>query len=226
MPILAALALPPSLGGCKPSDSAQAHAAPAPIRAPLTIAPVVDSDPWVIAFLTEVSIARPPGVDGRLEGRTGHEGLRHPEPIIEAETREALANALANYERAHPRTPELRPVWQPDPFGPNERVKWRLYFVDTARGITLDDQARAVLEPGDPAPSVHLRLGESQRQQLAALTAAQIDRRVAIVIDDEVLMLPVVMEPILDGTIALVTSPHLDPKISAPALLARLTGNI
>jgi hypothetical protein len=216
-----ALALP--LGGCKPTDDAAAAGAPAPVHANIRFAPVVDNHPWVIAFLTELSIARPPGVDARLEGRTGPEGLRHPEPIIEAQTREALADALANYERQRPRMPELQPVWQPEPFGPNERVAWRLYFVDTAKGFTLDDQARAALEPHDLGPSVHLHLGEAQAKQFAALTTEQVGRRIAITIDDEVLMLPVVREPISGGDIVLLTSPHLDPKISAPALLERLT---
>ncbi|PRQ08033.1 SecDF P1 head subdomain-containing protein [Enhygromyxa salina] len=219
-----ALALGPTVAACsKPSDSAQARGTPTPIRAQIRVAPVVDHHPWVIAFVTEISIARPPGADARLEGRTGPEGLRHPEPIIEAETREALADALADYERRRPRMPELRPVWQPEPFGPHERVAWRLYFVDTSRGFTLDDDARATLEPHDLGPRVHVQLGESQRQQLAALTTEQVGRRIAITADDEVLMLPVVVEPIPDGDIALVTSPHLDPKLSAPALFERLT---
>lgn len=210
---------------CKSPAATDAAREPVPIRVELSVAPVVDHDPWVIAFLTEISITRPPGTDARLEGRTGPEGLRHPEPIIEVietEGRDVLEAALATYERQHPRMPELEPVWQPDPFGPNERVRWRLYFVDTSKGFTLDDQARASLEPHDHGPSVHLQLGESQRQQFAELTRAQVGRRIAIVLADEVLMLPVIMAPVPDGNITLITNPSQDPKISAPALLERL----
>jgi hypothetical protein len=220
--LLAALALAlalPTISACKPADTEQR--APTPIQAEISIAPVVDDHPWVIAFLTEISIAPPPSVDARLEGRTGPQGLRHPEPIIESETREALAKVLANYKRQRP--PELHPVWQPDPFGPNERVTWRLYFIDTSKAITLDPQARASLDPHDHAPSVHLNLSEAQRQQFQTLTTTQVGRRIAIVVEDELLMLPVVMEPIPDGKITLITNPHQDPNITAPALFKRLT---
>lgn len=222
---LTALALalaPPTLSACKPADTAQANAAP--IQAQLSVAPVADDHPWVIAFLTELSISRPLGVDARLEGRAGPGGLRHPEPIIESETREALAKALADYERQRPHPPELHPVWQPHPFGPHERVAWRLYFIDQSRAFTIDDQARAALEAHDHGPTVRVELGEQQRQQFTTLTTAQVGRRIAIVLEDELLMLPVVMEPISSGNITLITSPHEDPNISAPALLTRLTG--
>src|SRR5690606_21285713 len=101
------LALAPA---CKRDEQPDLAAAREPIRAELLVAPVVDDHPWVIALLTEISITRPPGADARLEGRNGPEGLRHPEPVIEGETREALEHALAAYETKHPRPPELAPV--------------------------------------------------------------------------------------------------------------------
>ncbi|PRP90239.1 preprotein translocase subunit SecD [Enhygromyxa salina] len=209
---------------CKDRPSADAASERAPVQAALSVAPVVDDHPWVIAFLTEISITRPPGADARLEGRTGTEGLRHPEPIIEAETREALASALSAYEALHPRPPELWPVWQRDPFGPGERVAWRLYFVDRARGFAVDAEARAGIQRHDHGPSVHVQLGPAQSERFAALTQAHVGQRVAVVLENEVVMLPVVMAPILDGDIQLIAKPSQDPELTAPDLLARLTG--
>lgn len=191
----------------------------------LLVAPVLDAHPWVIALVTEISITRPEGADARLEGRLHHQGLRHPEPIIEGESREALERALAAYEGKFPRDPAIVPVWEADPFGPDERVRWRLYFADRGRGFVLDDQARATLQRHDHGPSVHLHLGQAQRERLHALTREIETHRLAVALDGEALMLPVVMEPIPSGEIQLLTRTSEDPEQTAPALLARLTGS-
>jgi hypothetical protein len=209
--------------GCKREDDEAAierHA----IAAELLVAPVVDADPWVIAFLTEISITRPPGADARLEGRSGPEGLRHPEPIIEGETREALERALAAYEAKRPRSPEILPVWEFEPFGPGERVVWRLHFADRSRGFVVDDQARAGIVRHDHGPSVHVWLGEAQRKIFQALTLELVGGRLAVAVDGELVMLPMVMEPIVDGQLQLLTRTREDPEVTAPALLDRLRG--
>jgi hypothetical protein len=194
------------------------------IGAEVIVAPVVDKDPWVIAFLTEVSITRPPGADARLEGRNGPGGLRHPEPILEGDVT-ALEGALSQYQAKHPRSPELWDVWQYDPFGPGERVACRLYFIDRSRGILLDGEARASLVEHDHGPSVHLYLGEEQRKLFMELTTEMVGGRIAILVDRELVMLPVVMEPIVTGEIQLLTRTHKDPRETAPALLDRLHGS-
>lgn len=213
------LALAPA---CKRDEQPDLAAAHEPIAAELLVAPVVDDHPWVIALLTEISITRPPGADARLEGRNGPEGLRHPEPVIEGETREALEQALATYEKKRPRPPELAPVFEPDPFGPGERVAYRLHFVDRSRGFTLDDQARAAIVRHDHGPSVHLYLGDAQRAALQQLTTAHVGGRLAVARGDEALMVPIVMEPLIDGEIQLLTRMREDPERVSTELLAQL----
>lgn len=219
------LALTGSASGCRSEHGNQAASEqPQAIAVELLVAPVVDDHPWVIALLTEISITRPPGADARLEGRNGPEGLRHPEPIIEAESREALEQALAAYEAKHPRSPELWPVWEFEPFGPRERVTWRLHFVDRSRGFVADDQARARIVRHEHGPSVHVSLGEAQAKLFYGLTLEAVGGRLAIAVDGEVVMLPIVMEPIVDGELQLLTRTREDPEVTAPALLARLRG--
>lgn len=221
---LLVLALSGWASGCKGEHEHEAASERHAIAAPLLVAPVVDDHPWVIALLTEISITRPPGADARLEGRNGPEGLRHPEPIIEGETREALEQALAAYEAKRPRSPELWPVWEFEPFGPGERVQWRLHFVDRSRGFVVDDQARASIVRHDHGPSVHVSLGEAQRKAFYGLTLELVGGRLAIAVDGEAVMLPIVMEPIVDGELQLLTRTREDPELTAPALLARLRG--
>jgi hypothetical protein len=224
MIMVLALALTGWASGCKANSDDQAVHERQPIAVELLVAPVVDDHPWVIALLTEISITRPPGADARLEGRNGLEGLRHPEPIIEGETREALEHALAAYEAKHPRSPELWPVWEFEPFGPGERVVWRLHFVDRSRGFMVDEEARAGIVRHDHGPSVHVYLGEAQRKIFYALTLELVGNRLAIAVDGQSLMMPIVMEPILDGDLQLLTRTREDPELTAPALLARLYG--
>jgi hypothetical protein len=218
-----ALALAPSVLACKRGDEVE-RSEPRPLQTELTIAPVVDDHPWVMALVTTISINPPDGVDARLEGRTGPQGLRHPEPIIEGTTREAIAAALAAHEAKFPRSPELTPVWEPTPFGPNNHVAWRLYFVDSSRGFVVDADARASIVAHDHGPSVHVQLGETQTARMRELSDAQVGRRLAFVIGDEIIMLPVVMDTIEGGDLQLLTNPREDPQVSAPRLLERLTG--
>lgn len=212
--------------GCKREASSQQATTRERMQAELLVAPIVDDDPWVIALLTEVSITRPPGADARLEGRNGPEGLRHPEPIIEGETREVLEQALAAYEAKRPRSPSLVPVFERDPFGPGERVAWRLHFVDRSRGFVLDEHAQAGIVTHDHGPSVHLYLGEAQRAQLQALTIEIVGGRLALALGDETLMVPVVMEPIVGGEIQVLTRLREDPQRVSTDLFARLVGRI
>ena len=217
------LAVTGVVSGCKRGDDEAASERHA-IAAEVLVAPVLDRDPWVIAFLTEISIARPPGADARLEGRNGPAGLRQAEPIIEGETREALEGALGAYEKKRPRSPEIVPVWEFEPFGPGERVAWRLHFVDRSRGIVLDDQARAGIVRHDHGPSVHIWLGEEQRKLFQSLTQELVGGRLAVVVDGDLVMLPMLMEPIVDGQLQLLTRMREDPEVTAPALLERLRG--
>ncbi len=211
-----ALAAAPTIG-CKRDEPPGVA-----VAAELRVAPVVADHPWVIAFLTEVSITRPPGADARLEGRTEPDGRYLPEPVFEAETREALAGFLRDYEKNHPRPPELTPVWEPIAAGPGGLSSWRLHFVDERAGFRLDGEASARLDSSAAGSVVRLRLGPAQREQFAALTRAHLGQRVAIMIGDEVINLPVVRSEISGGELQLLPSPGVEPGAAAPALLERL----
>lgn len=224
--LAAALGLAPLLGlaSCKRDTAEDANATAAlPLTAELWIAPVADDHPWVIALVTQISIARPPGVDARLEGLTGPRGTRAPNPIIEAEDRPALAAFLAEYEAEHPRPPELRAAWEPDPFGPDNRVRFRLHFLDHSQGFAVDGEARARIHEHDHGPVVHVQLGSAQTGALEALSSEHLGHRIGFALDDEVLTLPLVMEPVPDGDVHLLTRTSEDPALTAGPLLTRLT---
>ncbi len=221
---LATLCLP-SLSACeRKGEASESQAAAAPLQAELRVAPVADAHPWVMAFVTQTSITRPHGVDARLEGVTGPAGSRAPDPIIEAESREDLASWLETYAAQHPRPPELLPVYEADPFGPEHHVHARLYFVEHGRGFVVDSEARARLETHAHGPSVHVAVGPAQAQALEQLTSELIGHRLAVSSGDRALMLPVVMEALVGGDIQLLTQTSLDPQQTAPALLTQLTG--
>lgn len=196
---------------------------PAPVTATLYVAPVAASHPWVMAMVTQTSITRPHGVDARLEGLVGVGGERTPDPILEGETREDLQSWLDTYEAQHPRPPELLPIWERDPFGPDHRVRARLYFIAHERGFVADAEARASVERHEHGPSVHVRFGPAQTRDLEALTAVFMGRRLAVALDDEALMLPVIAQPITGGQLELATQTSSSPELTAPALLKRLT---
>lgn len=211
------------LSGCE-RKSEQAAPAPASLSVELRIAPVADAHPWVMALVTQTSITRPHGVDARLEGLIGPGGTRSPDPIIEAESLEDLQTWLESYEAMRPRPPELLPVWELDPFGPDNRVHARLYFLATEQGFMVDAEARARVEPHDYGPRVHLQLGAAQAQQLEELSGELIGHRLGVVMGQEALMLPLVMDPLVGGEVQLLWQTSRDPERTAPELLAKLTG--
>jgi hypothetical protein len=192
------------------------------VVAAVRIAPVADAHPWVIAFLTELSLTRPAGVDARLEGITGGSGPGVPDPVFETQDREALAGILERYEQTHARPPELLPVWESVPASHDRPLAWRLHFIDQEAGFMLDGEASATLQHASPI--VQVQLGAAQRQQLAVLTRGIVGHRMAVVIDDEVVMAPVVHGEIGGGVLQVRSNPgNRDPETAALALHARLT---
>lgn len=221
---LGVLTLAPMAACERKSEDESAQRSPAALQVEVRVAPVADAHPWVMAFVTQTSITRPHGVDARLEGLTGPGGSRAPDPILEAEAREALASWLETYTDQHPLPPDLLPIYEDDPFGPEHHIHARLYFVAHARGFVLDSEARARLETHAHGPSVHLALGAAQTAALEQLSGELIGHRLALSVADRALMLPLVMDPLVDGDIQLLTQTSLDPKQTAPALLTQLTG--
>jgi hypothetical protein len=216
------------------ADAGSQESAVVEVRAAVTIAPVVDDHPWVIALLTALSLERPAGVEARLEGRTEAGGRRIAEPVLVAERREALAAALAAYEDEHPRPPELRPVWEritTTLAGDQPTDVWQLYFIQIgpehgadAGSFELDGGARARLVPHPLGSVVELELSADQRERFAKLSRAEVGHRVAIVIDDEAVSVPVVREPITGGRVQIWPGAGEDPEAASQALLDRLRG--
>ncbi|MFO7565843.1 MAG: hypothetical protein R6X02_24590 [Enhygromyxa sp.] len=213
------LGLGPAIGCKRERDQPEAVV----VAAPLQIAPVAEDHPWVIAFLTEVSIARPPGADARLEGRSRPEGGYVMDPVITAEDRAALTDFLRTYEQRHPRPPELAPVWELHQVASPDSPLWQLHFIDEQAGFELDGGASASLARSSDFPVVRLQLSPAQGEQFAALTRAQLRRRVAFVIADEVVSVPIVWEEVPGGAVELRPTPSLGPEQAAVALLERLS---
>jgi hypothetical protein len=207
-----------SASGCKRDEPASVT-----VAASLRVAPIAEDHPWVIAFLTEVSITRPPGADARLEGRTQPDGRYVMDPVITTDDKTTLADFLRAYEQQHARPPELAPVWELHEIAPNHPPLWQLHFIDEHAGFVVDGGASATLRRSGEVPMVRLKLSPAQGEQFAALTRAQLRRRVAFVIGDEVVSAPVVWEAIPDGEVMLVSHSNHGPEHAAAALLDRLS---
>lgn len=216
--IALALALAPAIG-CTREEPAVGTVA---VVAPLWVAPVAEDHPWVIAFLTTVSITPPPGVDAQLEGRTDSTGRVVMEPMLGADNKDVLAEFLREHEQTHPRPPELAPVWELHLPTPGHPQRWQLHFIDTRAGFAIDGGASATLVRQGSAPVVRLKLSPAQGEQFAKLTRAQLGRRVAFAIGDEILDVPIMLEPITTGEVTLRGHSSRNTELAAQALLERL----
>lgn len=228
--VLAALML--AAPACKRDPDAELRERQALSRE-LSMMPVADTHPWVMAMLTAQAADPPTGVEVELGSRATLAGRRGADPIFRAageDGRATLAAALRAYEAEHPRPPKLRPIYEPQPAAGERGASWRLYFVDTseeAGGFVLDERARVRLDEDMGLDYVAIELGEAQREALLALSEGQLGDRVALLVDgDEAVMVPMVAEPIPDGKIV-VTPAASEPKARSAAareLLRRLTG--
>ena len=211
-----------SVGGCKAAREA-AQGERAPLRARVRVAPVVARDPWVMAFTTHISIEQPEGLDARIEPRKGPAGRVQPEPVIEGE-RGALADALAAYSEVHTRPPRLVPVYARGWNESGRKLLDRLYFIDAETAIELDAEATAGLREHPEGPLVHIYLGEGQVPRLAEMTEARVGEQIAIVVDEDVVMVPLVMEAIRGGELWVISNRGEDRERESQALFERLTG--
>ena len=226
------LALGLLLGACSRGPAGDDAASEVAVGVSVRFAPVADDHPWVIAWLTSLALAPPPGIEARLDGRTELAGQRVAEPVFAAATREPLREALAAYEREHPRPLELAPVWeQIDPEDPSGSPTWRLHFVELgedAGDFVVDGEARARLRDEPHGTVVELRLGAGQREQLASLTRVSVGHRLVIAIGDggewEAVAVPVVREPIAGGQVQLWLGRGSAREAATRALLDRLRG--
>ncbi|MBZ5709798.1 SecDF P1 head subdomain-containing protein [Nannocystis pusilla] len=111
-------------------------------------------------------------------------------------------HVLEDYIRTHP---ELAPPAEHQFAyerlrGPDGRTYWRMHCVE-AGGLTLRKLASASLVDGDDdRPRLRVRLGAEDGRSLAALTTRAVGRRLAAIQDEEVLMAPVIHEPLTAGT--------------------------
>jgi hypothetical protein len=193
-----------------------------PARAMLSIRPVADGDPYVEA----VANAARAGVAGVHVQRELMPSQRYP-PIdsvrVRAPAKESLIEAVG---RAEPVPPDLAVRYEDEgPYpGQPERSRWALVVIRTDQGMVLGSDtkvkpttARDDVEHEDVG--VYLLLGSDDARAFEQLTIDHEGRRLAILADEEVLMSPVVNEPIGGGQI-LVSPGHR----SAGELLEKLTG--
>lgn len=101
--------------------------------------------------------------------------------------------------------------------------RWQVHLLAADRGLELRRVAevKVALAPEGP-PRVRLRLDGADGRAFHALTEAQLGRRIAVVVGGEVLMAPIVLEPI-SGAAFDISLDGADPsEAAAEALLRRL----
>lgn len=111
-------------------------------------------------------------------------------------------HVLEDYIRTHP---ELAPPAEHqfayerlrDPDG---RTYWRMHCVKVG-GLTVRKLASASLVDGpDDQPRIRVRLGPEDGRSFAALTTQAVGQRLAVIQDEEVLMAPLIREPLTDDS--------------------------
>jgi len=110
---------------------------------------------------------------------------------------------LDAFMRAHP---ELAPPPGTHLFGYQRerddegRPRWRMLCLQSDRAIRLQDPSDArIVEDDTGQLKIRVQLGPEDAQSFADLTTRHLGRRIALVHEDEVLMAPIVMEPLRTG---------------------------
>lgn len=98
----------------------------------------------------------------------------------------------------------VTPSRSPQSFGPQMEQVWRSYLLHQETAITgeLVHDARVVVEDSGPEEGwswVSLEFNDRGRQRFGDVTAANVRKRLAIVVEDEVTSAPVIMEAIRGG---------------------------
>lgn len=104
-------------------------------------------------------------------------------------------------------------------------ARWRMHCM-LAQGLELRALASAsVVDEEDGRVTVRIAMTAADARAFRALTESHLDRRIAIVDGDEVLMAPVVKTPIPGGVVSIdLGAGEREPRLAANELLGRLLG--
>lgn len=95
--------------------------------------------------------------------------------------------------------------------------RWRVHCLASSYALLPGDlvDARIVEDPHDGRPRIRVELGPDDRKDLAELTASFVGRRIAVVTGDEVLMAPLVTQPLLTGVLEISPADRSRPELEA-----------
>jgi len=148
--------------------------------------------------------------------RTPNGAGEREDVLFRARDRAALAAAVGKLTAAVP-LPSNRAILLEKENGTNEdgspRTSWRTYYVETSGGIGNADIAEASPARGfNEEPQVQVVLTAQGRKTFGDMTTQGVGRKIAIVIDGDVVSAPVVASPITGGRAYITAgSPLRDP---------------
>lgn len=204
--------------GCTPRAVAEVE-----LARPLRWMPVDDPGGALAAVVAAVGTdpAAGLGVDERIVGGGGHRpDIR--ETFVTGPEKHVLKDFILRHPGLAP-PPGHR-------FGYEREVdrdgapRWRLHCLRDV-GFEVARVASAAVEEDmlDGTPRIRIHLGSEQAAAFARLTTDNLGARLALVHDDEVLMAPVVMEPLTGGAFS-ITLGEARTRTETEAELARLLG--
>ncbi|MCH9683660.1 MAG: hypothetical protein K0V04_19660 [Deltaproteobacteria bacterium] len=178
-------------------------------RASLRIAPIVGGEPY-LGTVAEAAHRDPAlGVDAEASALYSQTLSPISTHLITAASRAALRAV-----RVKPVPAGLSVAYQQ-----LHDERWRMWVVDEDRGFVLRPGTRVKLERAAEGVMVYVLFEGDDRGALERLTTETIGGHLAILNEDEALMVPAVMEAIPGGQML------IDPGSSSPeALYERLTG--
>jgi hypothetical protein len=165
---------------------------------------VENGSPYMKAL---VERARGPSFEGVTPAvdawSTPNGALDREDVLLRARDRAALAAAVSKLTAAVP-LPSNRAILLEKENGSDEdgspRPTWRTYYVETSGGITNADIAEASPARGfSNDPQVQVVLTAQGRKTFGDMTKEGVGRKIAIVIDGDVMSAPVVATPITGG---------------------------
>lgn len=185
---------------------------------PIRLVPVVDDHAALGRVAEAVRAAAAPGLLAEPRPLPSDRSPPVDEHFVTGPSRQALEDMLA--------APALAPPAGHAYALERARERWQVHLLAADRGFELRHVAgvKVTLEPeGEGEPRVRLRLDAAGGRAFHALTEAQLGRRIAVVMDGEVLMAPIVLEPISGATFDIsLGATHGPQEAAAEALLRKL----
>jgi hypothetical protein len=213
-PVLLALAL-----ACAPHGPPQTGAVA--LTRPISLLPI-DACDGALARVIDASDAELAGL-GR--DQQVHYSDRLP-PEQEVFATSTSRGALETYVRDRPAlAPPAGRRYGYEEFVEHDGVaRWRMHCM-LDRGVELHTVVGAVVVDDPDRALVRIAMAAADAQAFRALTETYFGRRIAVVVDDEVLMTPVVRMAISGGVVDIdLGATEQGPRAAADALLGRLLG--